>query len=93
MSIYRNELSQDFLDAYRVYADGLCGLLRNPPAPAEGSTPPSEVDISSIGKLEQHVQRSYGSAEFGLQVLDIGLSTELLIRQAVVCTYGHSEGS
>jgi hypothetical protein len=83
-SIYRNGLSQDFLDAYRVYAGGLCDLLRNPPAPAEGSTPPSEVDISSIGKLQQHVQESYGSAEFGLEVLDIGLGTELLSRQAVV---------
>jgi hypothetical protein len=82
--IYRNGLSKDFLDEYRVYAGGLCDLLRDPLAPMEGVPPPSEVDISSIGKLEKHVRESYGGSELGLEVLDLGIGMEILSRQAVV---------
>jgi hypothetical protein len=83
-SIYRNGLSQDFLDAYRVYAGGLCDVLRDPPAPLEGATPPSDVDVSSIGRLSQYVQVSYGSPDYGVEVLNIGVGTELMSRQAVI---------
>jgi hypothetical protein len=83
-SVYRNGLSKDFLDAYRVYAGGLCEVMRNPPIAGEGATPPSEVDVSSIGKLSQYVQVSYGSPDYGVSVLDIGVGTELLSRQAVI---------
>jgi hypothetical protein len=83
-SIYRNGLSQDFIDAYRVYAGGLCDISQDPPAPLERATPPSDVDISSIGKLSKYVGESYGTPDFGIEVLDIGVGIDPLNRQAVI---------
>ena len=72
-SIYRAGLSKDFTDTYRVCASSLCAVLRDPPAAVESAAPPSDVDMSSVGKLLQHVPESYGPAESGLEVVDVGL--------------------
>jgi hypothetical protein len=78
-SIYRAGLSQEFIDAYRVTAQGVCDAIADAPKVV---SPAAEVDISSIGIAEKYVECEHGSADRGLEVLDIGVAVETLGRSS-----------
>lgn len=78
-SIYRAGLSREFMDAYRAAAEGICNAIANAP---KAVSPAAEVDISSIGIAEKYVKREYGTADRGLEVLDVGVAVETLGRSS-----------
>lgn len=81
---YRKGITRDFLDSHREYAAQLGELIRNPPQAGRGQTsPPSDVDISSIGVAEKLIRRCYGTPEAGFEVKAVSVGVEILSRQAV----------
>ncbi|KAI2636515.1 hypothetical protein GGS26DRAFT_549459 [Hypomontagnella submonticulosa] len=78
---YRKGITREFLDSHREYAAQLGAMIRSM-APG-GDSPPSDVDISSIGIAENLIRRSYGTPEAGFEVKAISVGVEILSRQAV----------
>lgn len=74
--LYRRGLSGEFLRAHRQYALNLQNLIRNAPADAPS---PSDVDISSVGILDDVIQ----SDQRLLQVIRVSVGVEILTRQMV----------
>ena len=77
---YRHGLGQDYVNAHREYALGLCDLIRNLP---QNGDPPSEVDISSVGVAENLIGRVKGTFDRGLEVKKVSVGVETLTRQCV----------
>ena len=77
---YRKGLSKDFINSHRVYALGLCDLIRNMPQPQE---PPSDVDISSIGIAESLIERVKGTQDRGVEIQSVSVGVEMLTKQCV----------
>jgi hypothetical protein len=80
-SIYRRGLSSDFLHAHQMYASGLVQMMQNLP---EGQPPQSEVDISSIGVVDQVLQPHYGSDEEGIELKAISVGLDMLTPQSML---------
>ncbi|PWY94527.1 hypothetical protein BO94DRAFT_484642 [Aspergillus sclerotioniger CBS 115572] len=78
---YQKGISSDYIQAHREYASTLVEVLRNLPTPAE---PPSDIDMSSMGIMEQYLQREYGTPERGFSIMYAGVGVEMLSRQGVV---------
>ncbi|KAL9616519.1 MAG: hypothetical protein Q9160_008612 [Pyrenula sp. 1 TL-2023] len=79
---YRAGLSQEYVSAHREYAAGLGNLLRNMLPP--GDEPPSEMDISSIGVVDEKlVGVEKGTKERGLKIENVSVGVEILTRQCV----------
>ena len=78
---YRAGLTPAYISAHREYARGLSDLLRNMP---QGGDPPSDVDISSLGVVDEKlVHREQGAAARGIQVDNVSVGVEVLTRQCV----------
>ncbi|QKX58649.1 uncharacterized protein TRUGW13939_05776 [Talaromyces rugulosus] len=75
---YHKGLSPDFISAHREYAIGLCNLLRSLPV---GAPSPTDVDISSLGVLENFVARERGTAERGIRIGQLSLGLDMVNRQ------------
>ncbi|OJJ99927.1 hypothetical protein ASPACDRAFT_119807 [Aspergillus aculeatus ATCC 16872] len=78
---YQKGISSDYLQGHREYASILVEVIRNLPTPEE---PPSDIDISSMGIMEQYLQREYGTPERGFSITHAGVGVEMLSRQGVV---------
>lgn len=78
---YRKQIDRDFLDSHREYALQLGEMISNP-SENQGTSPPSDVDISSIGIAENYIQRFYGTDDAGFKVTAISVGVEMLSRQA-----------
>lgn len=63
-----------------------CKLIRNIPRSQE---PPSDVDISSIGVAESHIERAKGTQDRGVEIQSVSVGVEILTRQCgcVVWTF------
>lgn len=77
---YRKGLSKEYISAHREYAIGLCKLARSLPA---GTPSPTDVDISSLGVVEQFLDREKGTVERGIQVERVSGGLEMMNRQCV----------
>ncbi|PSN71837.1 hypothetical protein BS50DRAFT_657564 [Corynespora cassiicola Philippines] len=79
-AIYQKGISKKYLEAHREYAKGLGDMLRNLPRDLPQA---SDVDISSIGIVENLMKRSHGSDSWGIDVTDMSLAVNILTPQAV----------
>ncbi|KAK8030027.1 hypothetical protein PG993_011318 [Apiospora rasikravindrae] len=75
---YKKGITRDFLDSHREYALQLGALIRS--LKPDG-TPPSDMDISSIGVADKMVRSFYGTPEAGFEVKAVGVGVEILSRQ------------
>ncbi|KAK8062321.1 hypothetical protein PG997_014418 [Apiospora hydei] len=75
---YKKGITRDFLDSHREYALQLGALIRS--LKPDG-TPPSDMDISSIGVVDKMVRSFYGTPQAGFEVKAVGVGVEILSRQ------------
>lgn len=78
--LYSQGLPPLFIQSHRQYAGKLVDMIRSRTA----ARAPSYVDCNGLGVAENIVQPMHGSAERGIEVLDISLGVELL-SQHMVC--------
>lgn len=75
-NFYRQGLDSDFLEAHRQYALNLQDLIRS--TPPDGPQP-SDVDISSVGIVDDIVKPTHGN----LEITRVSVGVEVLTRQMV----------
>lgn len=79
---YHAGLSEEYVSAHREYAIGLGNLIRNMPPP--GDEPPSDMDISSIGVVDEKlIGTEKGTKDRGLRIEGASVGVEILTRQCV----------
>ncbi|KAK6836736.1 hypothetical protein PG987_007231 [Apiospora arundinis] len=92
---YKKGITREFLEAHREYATQLGAMLRGLKAPGEGDVvppPPSDMDISSVGVVDDKmVRRSYGTLQAGFEVTAVGLGVEILTRQGTMFVWTFRE--
>ena len=72
---------------HREYALGLGNPIRNMP---QGGKPPSDIDISSVGIVENLLERVKGTPDRVLEIRSVSVGVDILTRQCVcfVWTFG-----
>ncbi|KAK8859272.1 hypothetical protein PGQ11_010006 [Apiospora arundinis] len=92
---YKKGITREFLEAHREYATQLAAMLRGLKAPGEGDVvppPPSDMDISSVGVVDDKmVRKSYGTSQAGFEVKSVGLGVEILTRQGTTFVWTFRE--
>lgn len=86
--IYRRGLSPDYVAGHREYARLVCDLIRNLSTRQE---PPSDVDISSIGVVDDRIRSIYGDSEYGIDVKAISVGVDLITPQATAFVWTFRE--
>jgi hypothetical protein len=72
---YEKGISSEYLQAHRQYASTLVDVIKNLSPPTE---PPSDIYISSMGIMENYLEREYGTQEGGFGIAHVGLGVEIL---------------
>lgn len=78
-AFYKEGNSEDFMRAFRLTAQYHADELFKPRP--HGTPPPSNIHLSSLGVVENHLERQHGNA---IQVADFQLGVNMMTRQVAI---------
>ena len=84
---YRNNYDDELFRLHRVYYRQLVADIKHAAAKGEGVARAADVDISSIGLVENLVRREYGEKPGLVQVEEVRVSVNSCSRQAAVFVF------
>ena len=84
---YRNNYDDELFRLHRVYYRQLVADITQAAAKGEGTARAADVDISSIGLVENLVRREYGEGPGLVQVEEVRVSVNSCSRQAAVFVF------